>query len=630
MRRWLAGLIGASVLVGCTPPGIDPPPDAPTTSAQPPEGVIAVDADARALAQALTRLDLSSAPLRDPATAQDELATIMDHAGGLKPSVEVTGISYGPEKDQAKATLSYSWPVDISTWKYETSVDFTISDGKWLATFKPSTVHPELTDEQQLSYSRQLPRRAAINDSDSLALVEQLTMYQVGLDKGAIEPSSWEASARHVAELVDVDVESFVQKVRDGGERQFVVAKTMAQTEIPASISDVPGGHVAETERMVPFSPTFAIGVLGTSGPATAEVIEESQGRIQQGDLVGLSGLQARYDEQLRGVPEIRITATARAGVDPAPDAVELFVQDASVGTPLDLTLDRDLQIKAEEILKDQPGLASLVVIRPLDGALLVAANSPSAGEYPQATFGRFAPGSTFKVASALAMLRDGMTPSSIVQCPASVTIGGKTIGNYSGYPSSQLGAISLTSAFAHSCNTAFASAGAQITPDEIKNAAGSLGIGIDYDAGFTSNFGQLDPQDLPLDRAATMYGQSQVTMSPLGMAAVAASVAAGKTVIPYLVKGHHAQSTALPLTAQEAGELQEMMRATVSSGSGQVLQAVMDGAKTGTAEFGEAGKQQTHAWMIAWNSDYAVAAFVEVGESGSASAAPLIMKLFS
>ena len=47
--------------------------------------------------------------------------------------------------------------------------------------------------------------------------------------------------------------------------------------------------------------------------------------------------------------------------------------------------------------------------------------------------------------------------------------------------------------------------------------------------------------------------------------------------------------------------------------------------AKTGTAEFGDAEPLQTHTWMVAGQGDLAVAVFVDVGESGSRTAGPLL-----
>jgi cell division protein FtsI/penicillin-binding protein 2 len=71
-----------------------------------------------------------------------------------------------------------------------------------------------------------------------------------------------------------------------------------------------------------------------------------------------------------------------------------------------------------------------------------------------------------------------------------------------------------------------------------------------------------------------------------------------------------------------------ELMRGVVTSGSGSFLAALPGPpvvAKTGTAEFGTAEPLQTHAWMIAAQGDLAVAVFVDVGESGSQTAGPVL-----
>ena len=80
-------------------------------------------------------------------------------------------------------------------------------------------------------------------------------------------------------------------------------------------------------------------------GDATAEVVEASDGAVAAGDVVGLSGLQARYDEQLRGTPGVRVTATGGEA-----DRT-LFEQPPTPGEPLRLTLDPALQQKAEQVL---------------------------------------------------------------------------------------------------------------------------------------------------------------------------------------------------------------------------------------------------------------------------------------
>ncbi|WP_279403461.1 penicillin-binding transpeptidase domain-containing protein, partial [Arthrobacter sp. JCM 19049] len=81
------------------------------------------------------------------------------------------------------------------------------------------------------------------------------------------------------------------------------------------------------------------------------------------------------------------------------------------------------------------------------------------------ALLGKYAPGSSFKVISALAMLRDGATPGTKVACPATTTVDGKAFKNYDGYPSSALGQLPLSEALAQSCNTVFVEAGADLAP---------------------------------------------------------------------------------------------------------------------------------------------------------------------
>ncbi|WP_040283792.1 penicillin-binding transpeptidase domain-containing protein [Tessaracoccus massiliensis] len=637
MRRFLAAALTAVLLAsGCTPGdeadtpgGAESPASA---AASPPADLPEATSELADLAAALTANDVSTVAMTtDPAAAQEDLTTIFSGMDGHYPTFEAGELAY--EGEQAVGTLTVSFAMGEDDWSYATPATFTLQDGEWLLEWAPSVVHPELTEQTRLRFAQEEARRGPINDNTGLALVEERALYEVGLDKARIDEGQWATVAAQLAGLLEMDAEAYTAKVLGAGPRAFVIAKTLPQVEIPAGVADVPGRHVREIRAVLGPSSTFAASILGTVGEPTAEMIEASEGKLSVNDRVGRSGLQSRYDEQLRGVPMMRVDLVSRAapeGASPSPTPMEprtLFQQDESVSEGIDLSLDRDLQTKAEEVLSTQEGLATLVVINLADGGVLAAAQSPTGGTYPHATFGKFAPGSTFKVVSALAMMRHGVGPSSTVQCPATLPVDTYTFGNYTGY--GHTGAITLTDAFKYSCNTAFVAGAEQVTSEQLAAAAGSLGVGTDYDAGFTSNFGTVAPGSR-IDRAASMIGQGQVTMSPLGMASVAASVGSGRTVIPWLVKGHEAKPTAAPLTAAEAQGLQAMMKATVDTGTAQSLKGTMIGAKTGTAQWGPAGQQQTHAWMIAYNDTVAVSAFVEVGDSGGTTAAPLITALFS
>jgi cell division protein FtsI/penicillin-binding protein 2 len=263
----------------------------------------------------------------------------------------------------------------------------------------------------------------------------------------------------------------------------------------------------------------------------------------------------------------------------------------------------------------------------------VAAANGDGNRGQSLATLGRAAPGSTFKVVSALALLRAGLRPQSSVKCLPTVTVNGRKFRNYSDYPRNQMGTISFRTALAQSCNTAFIGQRGKLHKSALRDAAVSLGFGTDYDVGFPSFFGSVPDDPSATGRAAAMIGQGKVEASPMAMAAVAASVSAGGTVIPHFIDGTQATPKGKPLTEEEAHQLRQMMRAVVTDGSGRVLgnlsgPAVL--AKTGTAEYGTSKPLKTHAWMIAAQGDLAVAVFVNDGKSGSSTAGPLLRKFLA
>jgi hypothetical protein len=92
---------------------------------------------------------------------------------------------------------------------------------------------------------------------------------------------------------------------------------------------------------------------------------------------------------------------------------------------------------------------------------------------------GRFPPGSTFKIVTALAGVeQSGLSADTPVACPGQTVIGGRPVPNADGF---DLGTVPLSRAFARSCNTTFATVGAGLAPDGLTSAALQLGLGADY-----------------------------------------------------------------------------------------------------------------------------------------------------
>ncbi|WP_028659870.1 penicillin-binding transpeptidase domain-containing protein [Nocardioides insulae] len=556
-------------------------------------------------------------------TAQEAAADylrLVDGLGGLTPVVEVDEVTTG--EDATTATLAWTWPVGEG-WTYTSDVELTRSAGEWDVEWAPSVVHPQLSGEQVLDLERKVPVRADILGAGGTPLVTDRPVSRVGIDK-AVAGDRAVASARRLARRLDIDDRAYVARVRASGEKAFVEAVVYRQDEVPAGLTGIPGA-VSLGDRL-PLGPSreFAAPILGDAGEVTAEIVEQAPDRYRSGDVAGLSGLQARYDEQLRGTPGAVITAVAPDGT-----ATELTSVDPVPGRPLRLTLDLRLQSYAEGLLGDT-GAAALVALRPSDGAILAAANAPANDGLNLATYGQAAPGSTFKAVSSLALLRSGLSPESGVECPAELSVDGKRFENYDDYPASSLGSITLAEAVAQSCNTAFVGSSDRVSEDDLAAAAASLGLGIDHEVGFPAYFGQVPAPRTEVEKAADLIGQGTITASPMAMATMIGSVVSGHTVVPHLVDG---VTSPVPdrvqrLTPRESAQLRGMLRAVVTEGSGAGLADVPGApviAKTGTAEFESGGSLHTHAWMVAAQGDLAVAVYLAEGESGSGDAGPIL-----
>jgi cell division protein FtsI/penicillin-binding protein 2 len=553
--------------------------------------------------------------------------------GKSTPKVTVGDVS-GTDRT-ADATLTYVWELAGSSkpWTYRTKARLTKRADAWVVSLSPTLVSPELGSGNRLERVDTPADRGDILGPRGVRLVTERPVARFGIDRSTISAARAPAAARALAEELGIDAKPYVARVRAAGPKAFVEALVLREADARAALragaTAIKG--VTIVRGTLPLAPTreFARPVLGTVGPVTAEIVKESKGAYGPGDEAGLSGLEARYDEQLRGAPGVRVDVVDRSGA-----RRQLFEVDPVAGRPLLTTVERRLQLAAESALSDVRPASALVAIRPSTGDLLAVASGPGSKGYSTATVGHYAPGSTFKVVSSLALLRAGVRPTSTLRCPATTVVDGKRFKNYDDYPADGLGEISLRTAVANSCNTAFINERRTVSQGDLAGAAAALGLGVDHDLGFPAYFGSVPSTEAEAGsetgHAASMIGQGKVVASPMAMAAVAASVAKGATVVPRLLPQQKPDDAApdAPVTTAEASTLRALMRGVVTRGSGSFL-ASLPGppvlAKTGTAEFGTRAPLQTHAWMVAVHGDLAVAVFVDVGESGSRTAGPVL-----
>jgi len=561
----------------------------------------------------------------DVATITAFLVGGLTSAGGARPAVEVTSVRAADGSgSRAVATATITWTLDGGRpWSYDTSFGLVRVDEAWQVAWTPSVIEPTLRAGEALRVGRVAATRGTIVDATGKVLVAEKGAVTVGIRRSrAPDP---EGTARTVARLTGVAPEPLVAAVLDAGPEDFVVVTTLARADyekIRAQIQPLPGTVFREEQAESGLPDNYARALLGTTGLATPEIIAASGGRVVAGDVAGLTGLEAGQDEVLAGSPGVSVQA-----VSASPGAVPraLKVYPPVDGTPVTVTIDQRIQAAADAAVAGTANPSALVAIRVSTGDVLAVANGPvDQSAFNRAMVGRYPPGSTFKVATTLALLQKGLTPDTVVDCPATITVG-KVFRNAEG---EALGPVPFRKVFADSCNTAFIGQASTISTEELGLYAATLGY-RDLDVGAPVFGGSVPVAVDSTEHAAQVIGQGRVEASPFAVALASASVANGTSLVPRLVVDASAPDPGpgAPLPPQRVTQLRDLMREVVVDGTGGAVKAVPGGdvfAKTGTAEFGTEVPPRTHAWFTGYQGDLAFAVLVEDGGFGGAVAAPL------
>ena len=354
-----------------------------------------------------------------------------------------------------------------------------------------------------------------------------------------------------------------------------------------------PGLQDREGRPLRPASPDLAGNVLGRP-PGAA----------------GATGLERVLAERLAAAVDGTVVLV---DVDTGREQV-LQEYRAPVAPGVRTTFDLDVQRSAEQALAGLGGTsaAALVAVDSATGEVRAVATAQARGQSP--AFTRYAPGSSFKVVTAAALLARGLRPDDPVDCPPEH----RGTGNAA---SVQPGPTTLRRAFAASCNTTFLARAEGLPDGALAEQARLLGfdgpdlLPIAADGGsFPTGGGSAD--------ATAAIGQGRVEASPLLMATVAAAVESGTWRTPLLVPSLEQEQRPLPPAV--ASGLRTLMRSAVTDGTGAVadLTGAPVAGKTGTAETGDPSR--THAWFVGYRDGLAFSVFVDRGESGSRTAAPI------
>jgi cell division protein FtsI/penicillin-binding protein 2 len=560
-------------------------------------------------------------------------------------ALRVTGASFSPgtatvDDDRAEVPFRARLALRaLGEWSYQGMLRLVRRDGRWRVDWSPATLHPDLAAGQRFQRTRTWPERAPILAADGSELAgpgPTVTITVVG------------ERVKDPAQVVDALVtqakvpRAAARKALADAERrpnQAVPVTTLPQADydlIRDVIHPVPGLSFEEAVGREYHGPATTRPLLGSIGPVTADDLKELGPTYQTGDQTGHgNGLEEAFERRLAGTPSGEVRLVGKDG-----QTVKILHSFAGKdGEAVKTTLDPRVQEAGEAALAPLAKPAALVAVRPSTGSLVAVVNTPAEG-YNRALLGRYPPGSTFKVVTAAALLAGGLRPGDPVDCPKEAKVGGRTFGNFE---DEVLGRIPFSAAFANSCNTAFVQQAARrLDGDQLATAAARFGFGLAPSVGIPAVTSQVPPPSDQADLAAEAFGQGRVTASPLQMAVVAATAAAGRWHHPTLVSGEAPEpgvpdesgsndsggsapaKSPDPLDPKVAGTLRALMRQVVTQGT--AADAGLPGkvaGKTGTAEFGTGDPLPTHAWFIGFRGDLAFAVLVEDGGVGGRVAAP-------
>jgi penicillin-binding protein 2 len=435
--------------------------------------------------------------------------------------------------------------------------------------------------------------------------------------------------------------------------------------------SDFPGVDIyTEAVRSYPQHGLAAhtVGYVGRADLAPTE--SEEPYHYYLPDMAGRAGVEKSMDDTLRGDAGGRLVRIDVSGYR----RHDVGQREPEPGADVRLAIDNRVQKLLETALGDDPG--SAVVIDPNNGDVVAMASTPGYDlndfipaitheawgilrDDPRKPLinrtisGVYAPGSTFKLVTALAALESGSTkPSDSYTCPGYFRLGSAVFNCWfhSGH-----GVVDLNEAIQRSCNVYFFHVGLKTGEGPIAEMARRMGLGHRTDielegerAGLVpdSRWKQLFLEDgwRDGDTCNIAIGQGAMAVTPLQMALLTAAIANGGTLYkPRLVTGVRGSGwdefQERPVVVagkcnwnpEQIRVVREGMRAVImdplGTGKAALVPDVVAAGKTGTAEFGKKEERKRHAWMVAFAPydapKYAIALLVDEGVSGGETAAP-------
>ena len=509
----------------------------------------------------------------------------------------------------------------------------------------------ELSDKESKEYYY-YQRFIKKNDLDADMSAGELSDYLC--KKYELSPSKYSSSV--LTELMRIYYD--MERIDFGYYQYYTLAKGFEPTvpEEMALISYISehrteGATLIRSSERVYYYEGYAEHVLGRVGKITAENVD-LYADYPLDATVGITGCENVFEKYLRGSDGKRVSKYDKEG-----NLVEQYYSPAPiVGNDVYLTIDIELQKAAEDALREavdeleESETGALTAIDPNTGETLVIASHSTESSMNFALQGTFAPGSTYKVGSALAALEEGYINESTSHYCDKVYphLGGPTcLGNH--------GDTDVHKAIEVSCNIFFYYLGHSWGLDNITKYTARLGLGVPTGielgerVGIVASERYCEEHGLEwseFDDATGAIGQSKHAYTPLQLGVYMSSIVNGGTRYSAhvlkevrtrtgdtLVKTEIKVLDKVEISQSNHNTVMRAMRSVVSSSAALTRHFENVGklvsGKTGTAETGREVSNALFSGFAPFDApEIVVSCVLEEGDAGT-NAAAVTAKVF-
>lgn len=521
----------------------------------------------------------------------------------------------------------------------------------------------DLASSNRLRMIRLLPPRGNIYDASGVPLAVNVRTFDIKgypMDLRTDEDFTTvsELFARHGIPMTPEKIKETVEKQYVAPYRAVSVATNLTLAQVSDLVMDV-----EFSERLFPspvwrrIYPAGALvaHVMGYVGEITRDELEDQRDLYYQaGDIIGKSGIEAQYEEELRGVVGDQVVEVDSRGRR----LRDVNYNDPQKGGDIRLTLDLAAQREASRLMDGKRG--AIVAMDVNDGSVVAFFSSPTYDPNPltwgisnkewsallsdparpmmnRAMGGTYPPGSTFKVVTASAILMENVaTEKDTTFCPGSFTLGPQT---FRCWRRSGHGSENIIGALRDSCDVYFYQMSVKLGIDKLIKWSAAFGVGersgIDLPGESRGNIAGREWKKARFkenwyqgDTVNYSIGQGFLLMTPLQLARVFAAFAnGGKLIVPRLNSEREPEWTEVPLKKPYLDIVNRGIREVVTRGTGRIAgtYGVHVAGKTGTAQNPHG---DDHAWYVGYTPvdkpKYVVSVLVEGGGGGSSVAGPL------